>query len=162
MAQRPKLQHGAATVEFALVALLIFSVVFVIIDFSYLFLGNLSMLHAVREGARYAVTGAKDKDPTPTGTAQDRCDAAIAAIRGQSMGFYDRVSPIVVFKTVDPTTGAITNVPGGTCAGAGQIIVISVSCSLAPLTPFLTPFLVGRTFNFVASATMKNEAFSGP
>jgi hypothetical protein len=158
---RAYLQQGVATVEFALVALLLFSVIFVIMDLSYLFLGNLTMQHAVREGARYAVTGAVDKDPTPAGTAQDRCDAAIAAIRDQSMGFFDRMAPVVVFKTVDAMTGAIVNVPGGSCAGAGQIIVISVNCTLAPLTPFIAPFLVGGKFDFVASATMKNEAFSG-
>ena len=82
-------------------------------------------------------------------------------IKNQSMGFFDRVSPTVVFKTVDATTGAITPVPGNSCAAAGQIIVISVSCSLAPLTPFITPFLASGKFEFVVSTTMKNEAFSG-
>ena len=156
-----KRERGVATVEFALTAMLRFTVIFVILDFSYLFLGNLSMQHAVREGARYAVTGRADLDPNPQGTAQDRCDAAIVEIKNQSMGFFDRVSPTVVFKTVDATTGAITPVPGNSCAAAGQIIVISVSCSLAPLTPFITPFLASGKFEFVVSTTMKNEAFSG-
>ena len=159
---RCRKQHrGVATVEFALTAMLLFTVIFVIIDFSYLFWGNLTMQHAVREGARYAVTGQSSLDLNPQGTAQDRCDAAIAAIKNQSMGFYDRASPTVVFKTLDATTGAITPVPGNSCAAAGQIIIIEVSYALAPLTPFLTPLLTGGKIAFVVSTTMKNEAFSG-
>jgi Flp pilus assembly protein TadG len=153
--------RGVATVEFALTAILLFTVLFVIMDFSYLFWGNLSMQHAVREGARYAVTGQSNLDPNPQGTAQDRCDAAIVEIRNQSMGFFDRVSSTVVFKTLDATTGAITPVPGNSCAAAGQIIIISVNCSLAPLTPFIKPFLASGKWEFVVSTTMKNEAFSG-
>jgi Flp pilus assembly protein TadG len=152
---------GVATVEFAMSAILFFMVLFVIMDFSFLFWGILSMQHAVREGTRYAVTGRSDFDINPQGTAQDRCDAAIEGIRRQSMGFFDRVAPTVVFKTVDETTGAITPVPGNSCATAGQIIVISVNCSLAPLSPFLTPFLDGGKLVFVVSTAMKNETFSG-
>jgi hypothetical protein len=156
-----KRERGVATVEFALVAMLLFAVLFVIMDFSYLFWGNLSMQHAVRAGARYAVTGRADLDLNPQGTAQDRCDAAKAEIRNQSMGFYDRVAPTIVFKTVDATTGAITPVPGGSCAAAGEIIIISVNCSLAPLTPFLKPLLGGGKWDFVVSTTMRNETFGG-
>ncbi len=159
--RRGKRERGVATVEFALTAMLFFTLIFGIMDFSYLCWGDLAMQHAVREGTRYAVTGRADLDPIPDGTAKDRCDAAIAAIKNQSMGFYDRASPTIVFKTVDAITGAITPVPGGSCAAAGQIIIISVTCSLAPLTPFLKPFLAGGKWVFTVSTTMKNEAFTG-
>jgi Flp pilus assembly protein TadG len=49
----PRKASGAATVEFALVAAVVFTLLFGIIDFSYIFWGTLSMQHAVREGARY-------------------------------------------------------------------------------------------------------------
>ena len=152
-------QKGVATVEFALTAMLFFIVLFAIIDFGYLFWGNLSMQHAVREGARYAVTGQSGLDPNPQGTAQDRCDAAVAAIRNQSMGFFDRVAAVVVFKTVDAATGAITPVPGNACISAGQIIVIEVNCTLPVLTPLIKPFFGGAGYAFSVSTTMKNEEF---
>lgn len=51
-------EKGAALVEFALTAWLFFIVLFGIIEFSYLWWVNLTMQHAMREGARYAaVTG---------------------------------------------------------------------------------------------------------
>jgi Flp pilus assembly protein TadG len=153
-------QKGVATVEFALAAMLFLTVFFAIIDFSYLFWGNLSMQHAVREGARYAVTGQVSLDPKPEGTAQDRCDAAIEEIKNQSMGVFDKVSAVVVLSTVtasDPPV--ITPVPGNSCAAAGQIILITVNCTLPLLTPFLQPFFGGPNYTISVSATMKNEDF---
>lgn len=149
---------GVATVEFALAVVLFFTVVFAIVDFSYLFFVNLTMQHAVREGARYAVTGRVDLDPSPQGSAQDRCDAAIAEIRNQSMGFYDLVSADVVFQTVNDA-GGLDPVSVNSCAGANQIIVITVNCTLPLLTPFLKPFFTGGNYVFSVSTTMKNEAF---
>jgi len=148
-------QRGAAAVEFALAALLFFTVLFAIIDFSYLFYANLTMQHAVREGARYAVTGQSALDPVNG----DRCVAAKERIRDQSMGLYDSINPTVVFKTVDPVNGSITPVAANSCANANQIIVIEVSCELPLLTSFLQPFFANGKYRFKASATMKNEAF---
>lgn len=151
-------QAGTGTVEFALVVPLFLAVVFAIFDFGYLFWGNLSMQHAVREGARYAVVGRTDLDPNPQGTAQDRCDAAIERIRSQSMGFYDKVAPVVTFKTVN-TDGSITPVAANSCTSANQIIVISVNCSLPALTPMIQLFFPNGRYSFSVSTTMRNEAF---
>ncbi len=148
---RRQRERGAAAVEFALAAILFFTVLFAIIDFSYLFFANLTMQHAVREGARYAVTGQFALDPVNS----DRCAAATARIREQSMGLYDRMNPKVVFKTVN-ADGSITPVA---CANANQIIVIEVSCDLPLLTSFLQPFFANGNYSFKASTTMKNEAF---
>lgn len=151
-------ESGAATVEFALVAVVFLTLIFSIIDFAYLLWGNLSMQHAVREGARYAVVGNADLDPDPQGTAQDRCDAAIERIRNQSMGFYAKVSPVVSFKTVN-ADGSITPVPANSCAGSNQIIVITVNCTLPVLTPLIQPFFPDGAYSFSVSTTMRNEAF---
>ena len=155
-----KRQQGVAIVEFALNAILFFTVVFAIIDFSYLFWVNLTMQHAVREGARYAITGRSDLDLEPKGTAQDRCDAAIEKIKTQSMGVFERISPTVKFFTVtgfNPPT--ITPVPGNSCAAATQIIVITVNGTLPLLTPFVRPFFTDGNYAFSVSTAMRNEAF---
>jgi Flp pilus assembly protein TadG len=49
-------------VEFALVAMVFFLIVFGIIDFSRFFQSWVTVQHAAREGARYAITGRSDCD----------------------------------------------------------------------------------------------------
>lgn len=149
-------QNGVAAVEFGLVALLFFTLLFSIIDWSYLFFANLSMQHAVREGARYAVTGRSDLSPTPG----DRCAAARQQIREQSMGMYDRSLSTTTFKTID-SAGNIVTLGSGSCYGANQLIIVQVDSKVAALTPFVRPFFSATAgeYRFSVSATMKNEAF---
>ncbi|MEY3488404.1 MAG: hypothetical protein RL075_2409 [Pseudomonadota bacterium] len=149
---------GAATVEFALTLMVLLFFIMAIVDFSYLFFVNLTIQHAVRDGARYAATGQSNLDPTPQGSAQDRCDAAIARIKTASMGFFDQAGAVVVFKTVN-SDGSITPVPANSCAAANQIIVITLNCQLPLITPLIQPFFPDGKYIFSASSTMKNEAF---
>ena len=50
-------ERGQALVEFALVSIVFFLLVFGIFDFARLFQSWVTVQHAAREGARYAVTG---------------------------------------------------------------------------------------------------------
>ncbi len=149
-------QAGVAAVEFGLVALLFFSVLFSIIDWSYLFFANLSMQHAVREGARYAVVGRADL--APADRPGDRCAAVEQKIREQSWGLFDRTRSTIVFKTIDALGNAVT-LGSGSCYGAGQLIVVEVESNVAALTPFVRPFFnaTGGEYRFKVAATMKNE-----
>lgn len=155
-------EKGAALVEFALVAILFFTVLFSIIEFGYLFWGNLSMQHAVREGARYsAVTGFNPASPTPI---QERCDNVKSATRANSMGFYDKVAPVVTFRTIN-AAGNIVDIGAG-CGAANEIVVIHIDCVLPLLTPFThllgllgSNIFTNGKYNFSVSATMRNEAF---
>lgn len=149
---------GGTTVEFAMTALVFLFSLMAIIDLSYMFFVNLTIQHAVREGARYALTGQSDLDPNPQGTAQDRCDATIVRIKDASLGFFDRASSVVVFKTVNDD-GSITPVPANSCAAANQIIVITVNCELPLISPLIRSFFTDGKYSFSASSTMKNEAF---
>lgn len=56
-------QAGIALIEFAIVATLLFALLFTIVDFALYGYVKLTMQHAVREGARYAITGRTDLDP---------------------------------------------------------------------------------------------------
>ena len=150
--------RGVATVEFAFTAMVLLLLIMAIVDFSYIFFVNLTMQHAVRDGARYAATGQSNLDLDPQGTAQDRCDAAVARIKVASMGFFDKAGAVVVFKTVS-NEGIITPVPANSCAAAGQIIVITLNCELPLITPLIQSFFPDGTYTFSASSTMKNEAF---
>jgi Flp pilus assembly protein TadG len=57
-----KSDEGQALVEFALVAVVFLTLVFGIIDFARLFESWITVQHAARTGARYAVTGRSDCD----------------------------------------------------------------------------------------------------
>ena len=149
-------QQGVALVEFALVAVLFFTLLLAIIDVAYLFFGNLSMQHAVREGARYAVTG-NTTDPKV-----NRCDAAKAQMIEQSMGYFTRSVATIDYKVVNTTTGNLE--PTATpCGEKNDIVVLTVHCKLPLLTPFLAPFFKdgnkSGVYAFAVGTAMKNEAF---
>src|SRR3954447_25565297 len=75
-------RRGQAIVEFTLIALLLFTFVFAIIDFAYMFYVQLTMQHAVREGVRYAITHPiKDGDPRA---------ALIDKIKEHAYGLYEK------------------------------------------------------------------------
>jgi Flp pilus assembly protein TadG len=149
-------QRGVAAVEFAVASGLFFTLLLGVVDWSYLFFTNLSMQHAVREGARYAVTGQSGLSKNPG----DRCDAVRAKIREQSMGLYDRTDSTTVFKTID-AAGNIVTLGSDSCYGANQIIVVEVNSTHSPITPVVKPFFgaTGGKYLFSVSTTMKNEAF---
>ena len=56
-----KSERGATMVEFAIIALLLFTLIFGIIEFGWIFNGYVTLTSAVREGARQAIV-VKDKN----------------------------------------------------------------------------------------------------
>jgi len=136
--------------------MIFFSVLFALLDWSWLFFANLSMQHAVREGARYAVTGQGGRADDP----QSRCAAVEARVRAASMGMYERGKAETIFKTIDPA-GQLVTLGAGSCYGAQQLIIVEVKAAMRPITPFLLPFFAatGGEYAFTVATTMKNEAF---
>jgi len=57
-----KNERGAAMVEFALIAILFFTLLFGIIEFGWIFNGYITLEAAAKEGARLAIVGASDAD----------------------------------------------------------------------------------------------------
>jgi hypothetical protein len=153
-------QRGVAMIEFALTAPVFLLLIFLIIDFSYLFWVNLTMQHAVREGVRFAVVGRTLADPNdPQGQTQlNHCDSAKEFIRRNAMGLYDKLNPTIAFNTVD-ASGNVVPVPSGSCWSAGQIIMVDATTEMPLLTPLVRPFFPDGTYVFSVSTTMKNEAF---
>lgn len=153
---------GQTIVEFALAAILLLGVLFLILDLAMLFWVNMTMQHAVREGARYAVTGRSD-------LGADRRSALIAKIRDQSMGLYDRnlnVPKDPTIKVITPSNVGFQNYTGGTTqtgnpGQAGDTIVVSLTYKWKVITPFLKPVFPDGIYTFTVRATMKNEPFPG-
>lgn len=146
-------QRGASAVEFALVAPIFFLLLFSVVDFGAMMWANLTMQHAVREGARYAVTGQSGLDAQGS-----RYNAVLDKIRQSSLGVYAMSNAKVatwVNGTSQPANGA------GMFGSAGDIVVIQVTCDWPLLTPVVAAFYksTGGKYHFSVAATMRNEAF---
>lgn len=152
---RSRFMRGASAVEFALIAPLLFFLVFATIELCLMFWANLTMQYAVREGARYAITGRNDLDPMASDPQRYR--AIIAQIRNNSMGLYDRLQPVIRVNNSGPySTGSFN---ANMFGGPGDIIVMQMDCAWPVFTPFLMPFFQGGQYRFSVAATMRNEVF---
>lgn len=146
------LQSGASIVEFAIIAPVFLLLMIGVIELSMAYFANITMQHAVREGARYAVTGNKDLDPNSSN--QQRYQAVIQKMKDSSMGIYDKVNPVI---SVNGVSGTSTGMFGN----SGDIVVISVDCSWTFATPMIGAFFKDGKSRFVVAATMRNESFGG-
>ena len=84
--------EGQALVEFALVAMVFLTVVFGIIDFARLFESWVTVQHAARQGARYAVTGRTDCDEY----ADNRVGCIVYEARRASIGLTGTTADVDV------------------------------------------------------------------
>lgn len=146
-------ERGASAVEFAIIAPLLVLLLTSIVELGVLFWANLTMQYAVREGARYAVTGRSDLDPNQSD--QQRHLAVIEAIRSHSMGLFDRVQPRINSIRHD----APNEYSAGMFGRAGHTFVLRLDCSWPIMMPILRPFFTDGVYRFSVAATMRNEAF---
>ena len=140
--------RGGTLVEFALVAPLAILLIMAALELAVLFWVNLSLQHAVREGARYAVTG--------QGGAL-RGQLALQQIVDQSMGLYPLVQPVLSINRVDAPADPSQIAPGMLGAG-GELLVLQIDGAWPVASPLLQPWL-GAVYRFRVAATMRNEAF---
>ena len=157
------MQRGSAMVEFALIAPVLFFLLFTIMELGLLFWVNLTMQYAVREGARYAITGQSNLDPATVN--QQRYLAVIQRIKDSSMGMYAKVNPSISVNGVSMAPSAYANTMFG---APGDIVVLQLDCTWPVVTPawrLMTLLNPGSTanssvqYNFSVAATMRNEAF---
>jgi Flp pilus assembly protein TadG len=152
-------KNGQALVEFALVVLLLFGILFTIMDLGIMFYVNLTMQHAVREGLRYAVTGRSD-------LGADRRSALIQKIKNSSNGLYDKnlhVPKDPQINVINPSHVTFSNYTGtpttGNPGNPTQTIVVSLTYTWPLLTPILKRFFTGGQYTFTVKSTMTNESF---
>jgi Flp pilus assembly protein TadG len=153
-ARRDK-EKGASVVEFAIVAPIFFFLLFSVIELCILFWVNITMQYAVREGARYAITGQNNLDPSATD--QQRYLAVIQKIKDSSIGMYDKVQPVI------NVNGNSYNNPQQYNADmfgvGGQIVVLKLDCTWPLISPLIQAFFTNSNYTFSVAATMRNEEF---
>ena len=140
----------------ALVAPVAFLLLIAIFEFSLMFYGTLTMQYAVREGARYAITGRTDKDPATAN--QQRYLAVVQAIKDNSMGLYDSVQPVISVNGTSYASSSAYN--ASMFGGAGDIVVIRLDCTWTPATPMIAALFSDKKYHFAVAATMQNESYT--
>lgn len=147
-------ERGAAVVEFAIVASVYLLVLIAIIEFGVMFWASLTMQYAVREGARYAITG--QAEPAST-----RYLSVINKLQTSSMGLWGKVSPVITVRINNgaPVSYSSTTYTSGMFGIGTDVVVLQVDCKWPLLTPLIQPFFTGGQYRFSVAATMRNEAF---
>lgn len=148
----PRRQSGTTLVEMAIIAPLFILVLIAIIEVSFMFFTTLTMQYAVREGARFAITGRANE----TGGSQQRYTTIIAKIKDNSLGMYDRVAPVISVNGTGYTAKTYSNSMFGV---AGDMVVIKLDCSWTVTTPLLSSFFTDGVYKFQVATTMRNEFF---
>jgi hypothetical protein len=148
-------ESGATVVEMAIVAPVFLLVLMGLIELSLMFFATLTMQYAVREGARYAVTGQSNLDPNSAN--QQRYAAVIAKIRDSSMGFYEKLGTTI---SVNGTGYKPAGYNNGMFGNAGDIVVLRLESDWVVTTPLLSGFFANGKYHFAVAATMRNEFYT--
>lgn len=119
-------QRGAELVEMSFVAVPLFGLTFLMLDVSMVIFLRSTFQQAVREGVRYAITGAND-----TGPCQD--DSIKAVVKKNAVGFLGTTSGAATVHVhfMSPVNGSVTN------NAYGNIVEVSVEgYSYGVLAPY--------------------------
>lgn len=133
-------ESGSEIVELAFVLLPMLSILFLIVDISWMLFAKVCLQDAVREGVRYGVTGqtmsGKGLNASVQSVVQQR---SLGFISSSNASSYVQVQYFLQSNLSTPITGA-------GCTAGGNVIRVSVSnVSVNPLAPLLrsaTPFLL--------------------
>jgi hypothetical protein len=126
MAQ-PRRERGAAAVEMALIAPLLFTILFGIVEFGWAFSQVLDVRHGAREGARLAAVNYRPVDETGS----DQTDAIVATICGR---IDDPTVTRVRLAFVDNTATSV-----------GDDAIVQVERDLEQISGYFDPLLAGMT-----------------
>jgi hypothetical protein len=139
---------GQSLVEFAVVALLFFLLVFSILDFGRLFFVQMALQDAVREAGRFAVTGNKLPDPKDPKKTLSRVESIILTAQQEAPGLDIKDIKI-----------SCRNGGNGSAGGPGDTVTISVTDDLQLVTPIIGQFFDKGVYRFTVSVSFKNEPF---
>ncbi len=141
-------ERGAAAVEFALIALVLFLLLFGIINFGVLLSQQLALNHAVREGARAAVVQSTGQNASGDPT-------AVRPLVIEALSDADGDSAVIGISTAQLGDIAVTS---GTCPGDGgkQDLRVTADYTASLLAPMPVPGFP-TAFDLTAEAVFKCE-----
>lgn len=130
-------EEGASAVEFALVAMLLITLLLGITQFGFTLFQYLEIVHAAREGARWASLGV---EPGGTENPDSVLGRTAAAAPGLSPGLSN--ADIVVSEEMVGGVGAVT---------------VTVQYDSPVFAPFIGAFTEGDVLHLRSSATLRVE-----
>jgi len=163
-ADRRGAETGNAFVEFALVFLLLLTMIVGMFEFTWVLFVRATFHHAARSAVRYAITG---------GDGSGLDDEIKQVIKANSFGLLNdsELDEYVGVEFYDPDCPSGATCPAGGAASAavanaeaGSIIRISIRCyDMTPITTLIRKDAQGGPFPFVlsVSASDKMEPFPG-
>lgn len=122
-----KREAGAELVEFSLVMIPMFGILFLVIDLSWMLFARATLQYAVREGVRYAVTG-----QTMTGMGQDASVRSV--VQQNSMGILagSAGASEITIAYFDPNA----NLASTSSNAGGNVVQVSVTgVNIFPMAP---------------------------
>src|SRR6185369_2342961 len=133
--------EGSATMEFALVATMMFTVMFGCFEFAGLMYGQITLQNAVREAGRYAMTGNHLPDPNHPGHTLPRTASITQVAQQSAMG-------------LDVSNIQISSVLGGSnnAGGPGDTVTISLTANLPLMTALIGQYFAHGTYTTTVSA----------
>ena len=141
--------EGSALIEFSLIALAFFALMFAIFDFGRLFYIQFALHSAVREASRFTVTGNVLPDPNNPGQFLSRVDSIISMLQLAVPGI-----------DVQPGNVSIQGPDGaGDAGGPGDVVTISVDFDIELLTPMIKPLFPDGVHHYSVSLMSQNEPF---
>ena len=120
-------ERGAAIVEFAIILPILLLLVMGIIQFGFIFNGQITLTSAVREGARYAVVGNTDAD-------------VVKRVEDSSLALLMSKPSVTIDRTVNK----------------GESLTVEATSTVDVIMPLLDIF-TGKKVNLSAESTMRIE-----
>ena len=152
---------GSTIVEFALVGMVFFLLIFAVIDFGFLFYAKVTLQNAVRQAARYAITGncSNPGNCFVSGGTGNRYSTIVQTV--QNFSFAVPPSSITVTCISGSCPSYSSGGTGGNAGGPQDTIEITAMYTYRPWF-IIGNFFSGGTYPITVSATFKNEPFPPP
>jgi Flp pilus assembly protein TadG len=146
-------QSGASLVEFALLAPLLFLLVFAVIESAMLLWAHMTMQYAVREGLRYAVVdhGVYGADPA--------YGQVIQKIQDNAMGFYEVMKPVyqVTVNGVRTEYTSPGDFHGAMFGQRSDLVQMRINLQWPFMDPLFATLFNDSHYAFSVAATMRKE-----
>lgn len=157
-------QRGATALEYAMVMPLLFSVIFVSIEVTFILFADAQLEAAANAMTRYGKIGIKD--PATGNLTRPTCDQLMTVLRNSISGWvYNNKAANLWFTTSiysatggPATAGCDSRVAGGTGSGAeGDLVLYTINVNRTGFTGFITLLGQGNTWQSQRALLIQNE-----
>jgi Flp pilus assembly protein TadG len=160
--RRAHSESGSTMVETALCATLFLLFLFGVINFGYLFYSRVTLQNAVRQAARYAITGNCSSGTcldSGKGTG-DRLNTIIQTVKNYSFNLSPTVTVTCIQGSCPGYSGDGTNNAGG----PGDVVQVSATYTFSPVVimNFIPKLSSVFPYTYTVSASFRNELFPPP